>query len=261
MKKLLATVAMAALITPALANDPDKKADADKDKTAVEQTTTTTTTTTDYSTNTTATGDVDNDARVFLAADSVGMKELLGAPIYNSAGKKAGRVEDFHLGADGKAEQLIFTKGGAFGMGGSKMSVGFSDVTFGVADEHDPKVKVSLSDEALKNSPKFEQAQADDFWLASELVGASASLSGSTDNATISDLIAKRDGTIEYAVVQNGVVGSVGGEERAVEFSNISIEQGDGGVAINLTPAEIEAKPEFDYRRGDEVSNDTPMQQ
>lgn len=241
MKKLLVTVAIAALIQPALASP-------DKDTTTVDKTTPAITN---------AAGDIDNDTRVFLATDSVGMKELLGAPIYNDAGEKAGRVEDFRLGADGKADQLIFTKE----IGGGKRSIAFNEVTFGVADEHDPKVKVSLSDEALKASPKFKQTKADDFWLASELVGASASLSGTTDDATISDLIVKRDGAVEYAVVQNGVVGSVGGEERAVEFSHITIEQGDGGVAINLTPAEIEAKPEFDYRRADELPAETPVQQ
>jgi hypothetical protein len=265
MKKLLATVAIAALAAPAFAN-PDQTG-VDKDKAAVEQPATTTeemttpateatTPATDMTAPTTA-AEVDNETRVFLASDAVGMKELLGAPIYNAAGKKAGRVEDFRLGAGGKAEQLIFIKGGFVG---SKRTVPFSEVAFNVSDEHDPKVRVSLTDDALKSAAKFEQAEADDFWLASELVGASANLSGSTDQATISDLIVKKDGAVEYAVVQNGVVGSVGGEERAVEFQHVTIEQGDGGVAINLTPAEIEAKPEFDYRRADEVNN-TPMQQ
>ncbi|MEQ8936319.1 MAG: PRC-barrel domain-containing protein [Amphiplicatus sp.] len=183
----------------------------------------------------------------YLEADQISAKDLLGEEIAGSTGDNIAHIDDLVIDANGKADKVVFKSGGAFGLGGKRGALDYGQVTVAVDESADPRTSVSMTEEAIKSVAEYVTEEANDYRLASELIGASAKLSTSDEEATITDLILSQDGSIEHVIVQNGLVGAVGGEKMAVDYTTIAIEQGDGGVVINLTPDELAASQRFEY--------------
>lgn len=184
---------------------------------------------------------------VYLAPTQIAAKDLLGEGIHGANDERIARVDDLVIGSEGAIEKVVFMSGGIFGFGGERGALDYSEVDIAVQDDHDPRVRVSMTEEAIKAVGAYEIDAVNDYRLASELIGASGELSGGEESAVVTDLLIEEDGTVRSAIVQNGLIRSLGGEKRVVDLSAITIAQGDGGVVIGLTPEELEARPRFEY--------------
>ncbi|HOP18813.1 MAG TPA: PRC-barrel domain-containing protein [Amphiplicatus sp.] len=241
MRRFLLSAAAAALVAPAAAFAAESAPAAKTETTAAAEAT----------------------ATLHLAADEVSAKDLIGEQIYGSDGKQIATVDDVVIGADGKADTLVFKSGDFFGLGGKRGALDYGSADITVDAKAEPRVRVSMTKEAIQSVAAYETNEMNDYNLASELIGASADLMSSDDKATITDLILASDGSVNHVIVQNGVLGAIGGEPVAIGYDKVAIEQGDGGVVIGLTPEMLSAAQPFTYETVIETtveSADAPSQ-
>jgi len=190
----------------------------------------------------------ETSAIMYLGADQISARDILGEEIAGADGDEIAHIDDLVIDANGKAETVVFKSGDAFGLGGKRGALDYSQVSVAIDESADPRTSVSMTEDAIKSVAEYVTEETNDYRLASELIGASAKLSASDEEATITDLILAQDGSVEHVIVQNGLVGAVGGEKMAIDYTDIAIEQGDGGgVVIGLTPDELAASQRFEY--------------
>lgn len=204
------------------------------------------------------------DVRVsYLGATDISAKALLGEEIYGDNGESIAHVADILIDDDGSADRIVYVTGGVAGVGGKKSAIDFDLVKIGsdepstTTDVNDPLLRLSLTAEQLKSAADFVQDGADDYRMASELIGATvdlASAPGDNGDAVVDDLIMTRDGHVKDVIVQRAMIGSIGGGDRyAYDFSLLSVEEGDGGVALNVTQEQLNGANKFEYKRSDAV--------
>ncbi|HPF22849.1 MAG TPA: PRC-barrel domain-containing protein [Hyphomonas sp.] len=165
-------------------------------------------------------------ATFVLAADEILASDLIGASIQNPAGEDIATVADVWVGEDGDTPMLIARKGGVAGVGGTLHAVSFDDAKIvPVAGDDEPDVRVTYSNATLDALPEFKQDGLDDFRLASEIMGTTASLAFSDDLARVNDLVLKTDGEPEYILIADGIAGM---DQYVLDADTLRIEQGDG---------------------------------
>ena len=226
MKSLLATAGALALMMSAAACDTAETADTNSPEVVAEAS---------VDGDTTLTVDRETSAYV-LASGEHEASDLIGASVHNAAGEEIANVADVRIGAEGTAPMFIVRDGGVAGVGGDLRSVAYSAATI-VADADttgdEPNVIVRLTDETLETLPKYEQTDADDFRLASELIGTTADITYSGESARINDLILTTTGEARYAVITPDLVS---GRQIVVDADAITVAQGDtdGGLVLDL---------------------------
>ncbi len=183
-----------------------------------------------------------------LTADYMSARDILGAPVFGVNGERIARVDDFVIGADDQVEEAILLSGGFFGLGGQKAAVDFDRLNLTYDFDRDPLVTVSMTEESIKGVAEYKQTEANDWSLASELIGASGNLAESDRDVTITDIILSMDGEAEYLIAADGLIASFGGDRRAIDYSRLTVAQGDGGVTIDLTPSTYDNMTLFTYR-------------
>lgn len=231
MRRLMLSAAAAALITPAAAFAAESTP-AEKIETTVSAETS---------------ADADTTAKLRIAAGEVSANDLIGEKILGADGKQIATVDDVVIGADGKADMLVFQSGGLFGLGGKRGALDYDRVDIAVDAKAEPRVRVSMTKDAIQSVAEYATDEMNDYRLASELIGASADLMSSDDRATITDIILASDGSVSHVIVQNGVLGAIGAEPVAIGYDKVAIEQGDGGVVIDMTPEMLSAAQPFEY--------------
>lgn len=238
MKSLLATAGALALMMSAAACDTADTADINTPEVMAETPSTTddTTLAVDASTQT-----------YVLASGEHEASDLIGASVHNAAGEEIANVADIWLGANGSAPMIVVRDGGVAGVGGDLRTVAYSAATFAPdADTtgEEPNMIVSLTEASLETLPKFEQATADDFRLASEMIGTTAAITYSGESARINDLILTNTGEARYAVITPDLVT---GKQIVVDASAIQVAEGDtdGGLTLDLDAQTFAAAPEY----------------
>jgi hypothetical protein len=142
---------------------------------------------------------------------------------------------------------MILRDGGVAGVGGDLHAVDFQTAAI-VADAEtsgdEPNVIVNYTGETLKTLPKFEQASADDYRLASEMIGTTVAVSYSGDSARINDLILTNTGETRYAVISPDLVSI---EQIVVNADAITVAEGDadGALTLDLTEETFAGAPEY----------------
>lgn len=174
-----------------------------------------------------------------LASTEFEVDDLVGLDIANPAGEKIATVSDVLIGDDGKIDSIIFANGGIAGLGTDHGRLSFQDATFTVDEDGDARVRVGMDEEALKTVAEWDQEKANDFSLATEITGTQVALASSDDEARVVNLIADMNGTIKHAVVTEGVAGTMEGDGYVVPFSSLVVEQGDGGLRLDIDPATL----------------------
>ncbi len=261
MKRLILTAAFAALILPVTACAGEKTASEDnaantaKTNVAAHKPASSTGMPAAKATN----------ARVsYLGATDISAKALIGEKIYGDNEESIAQVADILIGSDGSADRVVYSTGGVAGVGGKKSTVDFDKVKIAFEDRstatdvNDPLLHLSLTADQLKGATEFVQAGADDYRLASELLGATVdlvALPGDSDDAVIHDLVMATDGHVKDVIIQRSTIGSLGaGDLYAYDFSLLTVEEGDGaGVALNVTEAQLNGANKFEYRKSDAV--------
>lgn len=186
---------------------------------------------------------------VYLAGDQLSVKELLGEGVIGESGERIARVDDIVIGDDGETKSVVFLSGGFLGFGGKKGALDYDRIDLTITQNHDPRVKASMTKEAIQTVAEFEAEGANDYSLASELIGASARLADGEEEATISDLILDRNGDVRYVIAQEGLMDVLSADRRAFAFSDLTVEQGAGGLVLDTTAAAFDDAPRFEYRK------------
>ena len=187
-------------------------------------------------------GDVDTAAEATgyqLAATEFEVDDLVGLDISSPTGEKIASVSDLLIGDNGKIDSIIFANGGIAGLGTDHGRIAFDQAKFAVNEDGDARVVVSLTEEGLKNVAEWEQADADDYSLATEITGTEAALGTSGENARIVNLLADMNGSIKYAVVSDDATSTIEGEGYVVPFDALVVEQGDGGLRLDMDEASL----------------------
>lgn len=167
-----------------------------------------------------------------MASDEIKASDLIGASVQNPAGEDIATVADVWIGEKGDTPKMIVREGGVAGVGGTLHAVSFDDAKIEpVAGDDEPDVRVTYSEASLESLPEFEQDGLDDFRLASEVMGTTASLSFSDDLARVNDYILNKDGEPEYAVIADGVAGT---EQYVIDADTLRVEQGDGDGTLMI---------------------------
>lgn len=182
-----------------------------------------------------------------LASGEIEASDLIGASIRNADGEQVATVSDIWLAASGAAPMIVIREGGVAGVGGELRTVAFTEATIAPAPEtvgDEPKVIVQYTGETITSLPKFEQESADDYRLASEVMGTMAAVSYTGESARINDLILTSTGEARYAVISPDLVSL---DQVVVDASALTLAEGDadGSLILDLTAEDIAVAPEY----------------
>lgn len=193
--------------------------------------------------------DTEASATVYLAETDLSAEELIGAKVTGVDGKDIATVDDLLINTDGEIGSVIFKSGDFLDVTGKKGAIPYEQVDLTVTAGEEPRFNVAMTEEAIQNVAEFEQEGLNDYRLASEMIGTTAGFVNSDDNARIRDLIVSQDGSVQYAVVSDPLMVE---EMRALDFSRIQVEQGDGGpIVIDASKADFKTMPRFAYEKED----------
>lgn len=188
-------------------------------------------------------GMVDRDATVAnaytLASTEFEVDDLVGLDIANAAGEKIATVSDVLIADDGQIQSIIFANGGIAGLGTDHGQIAFNEADFTVDEDGDARVMVAMDEEALEAVTEWDQATANDYSLATEITGTQVALASSDEEARVVNLIADMSGRVTQAVVTDGLVATVEGAGYVVPFTSLTVEQGDGGLRLDIDPATL----------------------
>ncbi|MEQ8557547.1 MAG: PRC-barrel domain-containing protein [Henriciella sp.] len=201
-----------------------------------------------------ATDGAENMGAVFLAENELSAEEMMGAKVIGSTGEDIATVDDLLINADGEVESFIFKSGDFLDVTGEKVHLPYDEVDIMMAADQEPRFSVSMTEEAIQNVAEFEQDGLNDYRLASEMIGTTASFMNSDQDARIRDIVVDDGGTVQYAVISD----PLGDDLRQLKFDRIEVEQGDGGgIVINASKADMETMPMFSYEQETEASYDS----
>lgn len=174
-----------------------------------------------------------------LLADQ-GVSGATGLPIIGTDEEDIATVDNVLMSPEGMAEALIVEEGAVFGLGGDEVRFDFARADFNRDDEGDePRVSISMDEEALENVEAWEREAMSETWLASDIDGAEAGLSDTDETVQITDVILSEDGQAEFLIVESGLFG-LGGEARRVDFDALQVAEGDGSMQLDMTLQEFE---------------------
>ena len=180
-----------------------------------------------------------------MAAGEFKASDLIGDNIVGANGETIATVADVLIGKDMSPSQIVFRDGGILGVAGDLGTLPFSAVTVKLDADGEPTISAALVDESLEGVAEFEQDGADDYRLASELIGTNAELAVADSYTRITDLIISSDGSVKHAVVTDGMSGVASVDRLVIAFDAITVVQGDsnGEVMVNMTPEQLETAP------------------
>jgi hypothetical protein len=182
-----------------------------------------------------------------LASGEHEASDLIGAAVHNSAGEEIATVSDVWFGTNGAAPMLVVRDGGVAGIGGDLRTLAY-DVAMIQPDPEDvdgePDVFVKMTGETLSTLPEFEQASADDFRLASEMIGATVAIAYNGESARINDLILSETGEARYAVIATDLAAS---DQVVIDADNITLAEGasDGELVLDVDAETLSAAPAY----------------
>jgi hypothetical protein len=182
-----------------------------------------------------------------LASGEMEASDLLGASVHDMADAEISVVEDIWLSGDNADAMLILRDGGVAGVGGDLRLAAFDAATI-VPDASkagdEPNVIVRLTRDSMGTLPEFKQATADDFRLASELMGKTVTINPGGGSVRIHDLILAADGKTNFAVISPDLISL---EQIVVDGDAIVLAQGDadGEVVLDLTAAALAEAPGY----------------
>jgi len=186
------------------------------------------------------------DANTYqLAATEFEVSDLVGLDIASPTGEKIASVSDLTIGDDGKIDSIIFANGGIAGLGSDHGQLSFEQAKFAIDEQGDARVVVSMTEEGLESVAEWKQAEVDDYSLATEITGTEIELGTTGKSARVVNLLADMDGSVKYAVVTEGLTPTLDGEGYVVPFSSLIVEQGDGGLRLDVDPATLTSSPVY----------------
>lgn len=171
------------------------------------------------------------------------MSEMIGEDIHGENGEEIASVSDLIIGDDGTIQSIVFANGGIAGLGTKYGTLNYNEAIVTLDEENEPRVKMSMTSDALAAISPWEQEKANDYRLASELMGTNAKYAASDEKGRITDLIANLNGEVRYALVSESPMAALTDERYVVDFNKVKTAQGDsdGELQFDLTKEMIGA--------------------
>lgn len=182
-----------------------------------------------------------------LATGEIEASDLMGASVQNPSGEEISIVEDVWLANGSSPALLVLRDGGVAGVGGELRTAAF-DAAVILPDPDkpgdEPNVLIRLTAASLDILPAFKQASADDYRLASEMIGKTVTVNSSGDSVRINDLLLSSTGKTNFVVISPDLVSL---EQIVVDADSIVVSEGDtdGEVVLDLTAEDIAAAPAY----------------
>ncbi len=177
----------------------------------------------------------------------ISARELLGEGVIGANGERIARIDDIVIGADGRADDIVFLSGDVFGLGGKRGALDFDRVDLTLDHGYDPVVRASLTEDSIKTARAYKTDENNDYSLASEIIGTKITVEGAgpeEEGVVVNDILMSRDGVATHVIVQETAIANVGaGLKYALDFDLLAEEQGDGGLVLNLTERALKASP------------------
>ncbi|MGF1461562.1 MAG: PRC-barrel domain-containing protein [Maricaulaceae bacterium] len=166
-------------------------------------------------------------------------EEFVGETVYAANGSMLGEVNDVWIDASGQAQSLLVKSGGLAGLGGDVYVIDFSSDLIQLKNEDEAVVTTLLTEDILDGFPIYDPSAHSELHLASEILGSEVEFADSPDEAQIVDLVMSLDGTVDWAVLSDGIVFGLGGEHRAVKMNQLIVADTNGKYRIDMTPDEL----------------------
>lgn len=177
----------------------------------------------------------------------ISARELLGEGVIGVNGERIARIDDIVIGADGRADDVVFLSGGVFGLGGKRGALDFDRVSLTLDHGYDPVVRASLTEDSIKTARAFETKENNDYSLVSEIIGSKITVEGAgpeEEGVVVNDILMSRDGVATHVIVQETAIANIGaGLKYALDFNLLAEAQGDGGLVLNLSERALKASP------------------
>ena len=180
-----------------------------------------------------------------LGASEFEIDELLGEEIYGADRKSIARVADLKLDGDGRIESIIFANGGLEGLGSEHGEIRFDAVTLTLDKEGEPRVRVEFGEDALDAVTKWSQEGANDYSLASELIGTTAPLAASEDSARLIGMIADLDGSVTQLLVAEGPIDEIVSKPKVIDIAKLTRSPDGTAISLDITEAMLERAPTY----------------
>lgn len=180
-------------------------------------------------------------------------EQMTGLRVAGSGSDNVATVHDVIVAADGALEAVILSDGGIAGAAPRLVSLPASAVQRNMAENQLDHLTVSESAESLKArreflyEPKPGQADVDTpaagSFSAEELIGSAVNDESGKQIASVQDIVFSSDGKSAKVVLSVGGIAGIGDKDVAIDFNDLLIAEGDGGLYVKTTAAEIEAAP------------------
>ncbi|NWG45910.1 MAG: PRC-barrel domain-containing protein [Alphaproteobacteria bacterium] len=190
---------------------------------------------------------------------SFSARELLGTDIYGPRADVVAKVEDAWMNESGEVTGIVADRGGFLGIGDEELALEADEVTFTQTVGGDVVATTQLTEAQFEqaadtrySAPLEIGADADAYeglTLEDDLLGRSVVNQTGEDIATVRDALVSRDGKITHLILAYGGLLGFGGQLTAIEFPELTFEQGgsEGAIVLNMGAADFQNRPEFRY--------------
>lgn len=185
------------------------------------------------------------------AEGGLSSSNVIGKSVIGSAGEEIATVHDIVVPAEGKA-QAILSDGGILGVAPRLTAVSYSSLTPSFEDRSLDHFTLAATAQELKEKQAFVYAQDNaeaanaELMAASstsllELTGQEVSNNAGEEIAEIKDIYIDDTGAPRHVLLGTGGFLDMGEKIVAVDYDDMTVEQGAGGPTVNLTRAQLEA--------------------
>jgi sporulation protein YlmC with PRC-barrel domain len=189
---------------------------------------------------------------------------IIGQTVRDRGDQRLGRIDDLALEVqEKKIAYAVVTRGGMWGIGGERVALPFDQIQ----TDHDARV-VRLDEQRMQQARKIESGQT---WPAtigegpvgtagtapehrvlpmSNVIGMDVHNRQGERLGRIDDVVIKRDGSLNYAVIAYGGFLGIGDNHVAVPFDRLTFDAERQGAVLDVTRERLEGAPRFEYREG-----------
>jgi hypothetical protein len=192
---------------------------------------------------------------VHLANGDISGNKLLGLDIAAGSTDEGtnGDIEDIVVSDNGAISYVVIKRPAVDGSGDEEVAVKFDDLTLNPGDQG--TVSASMTDaqraEVLGYLRKDNWLWKDDVVVQqgvalSDMIGAEVDGPDGSQVATIDNVVLTDGGMVKYVVLDHGGFLNIGNQKTALNFSELTLGQGDANYSVALTSEQLDAAPEYD---------------
>jgi len=180
-------------------------------------------------------------------------EQMTGLRVAGSGSDNIATVHDLIIAADGSLEAVILSDGGIAGAAPRLVSLPAASVQRNMVENQLHHLTIRESADSLKAHREYlaelkagqtgvDTKEASPF-SAEELIGAAVDDESGKRIAAVQDVVFSSDGKNAKVVLSVGGIADIGDKDVAIDFNDLLIAEGDGGLYVKTSNAEIESAP------------------